>query len=73
MTVRILTRANVPDELANAWLQHLRDFDSAHPGCHFEILADAPDMALADVMKVLTVDPPLPFGGVFKKSEAADG
>ena len=57
--MKIATIANVPDNLANAWLQHLRDFDTAHPGCHFEVLADAPDMPFAEVVKTLTINPGL--------------
>ena len=41
--VKICTIAHVLPQFAQAWMQHLRDFDTAHPGCHFEVLADAPD------------------------------
>lgn len=34
--VKIFTVAHVPPALEQAWLQHLRDFDTAHAGCHFE-------------------------------------
>ncbi len=57
--MKIIAIANVPDELGHAWLQHLRDFDVAHPGCHFEAMADAPDMPIADVVKLLTLNPAL--------------
>jgi hypothetical protein len=57
--MKICTIADVPDELANAWLQHLRNFDTAHPGCHFQVLADAPAMPFADVVKAMTIDPGL--------------
>ena len=49
----ITTRAHVPDELGGAWLQHLRDFDTAHPGCHFEVVADAPEMSTGEIIKTL--------------------
>jgi hypothetical protein len=38
MTVKIFTVAHLPPELRQVWLQHLRDFDTAHPGCHFEVV-----------------------------------
>jgi len=59
----IFTRAHVPDELANEWLQHLRNFDTKHPGCHFEAMIDPTDRtALRDVVEeMLEVDPPLTF------------
>jgi hypothetical protein len=33
----IFCRAHVPRGLEQAWLQHLRDFSIAHPGCHFDV------------------------------------
>lgn len=37
---KIITVANMPDELAELWLMHLRVFDRANPGCTFRIVAD---------------------------------
>lgn len=65
--MRIFTAADVPDELAHAWLQHLRDFDAAHPGCHFKVLADAPGATTEQIVEALKVDPPLPLMVVVKK------
>jgi hypothetical protein len=59
--MKIVTVAEVPDELAHAWLQHLRNFDTEHPGCHFKVLADAPDVSTEDIVDALKVEPPLPF------------
>ncbi|MBO0717860.1 MAG: hypothetical protein J2P55_11070 [Rhizobiales bacterium] len=39
---KIVTIAHVPEGLEHEWLQYLRDFDIAHPGCHFEVLTDSP-------------------------------
>lgn len=64
--VKIFTIANVPEELAQNWLQHLRDFDTAHPGCHFEALAVAPEMSNAAVAEALALDPPFKFFTVIK-------
>jgi hypothetical protein len=58
---KIFTIASVPDELLHDWLQHLRDFDVAHPGCHFEVAADTPDMPLSKVIELLQVNPGLDF------------
>lgn len=55
--MKILTLSTIPDELAHAWLQHLRDFDVAHPGCHFEVAASSPDMTLADMIEAARLDP----------------
>lgn len=70
MTVRILTLVEIPEELSRDWLQHLRDFDDAHPGCHFKVAADAHDMSLDELMEVVQLDPPLAFTSVFKKVES---
>lgn len=67
MTIRIFTIAHVPEELHQAWLQHLRDFDSAHPNCHFEVLADAPKATWAEMVEALTVDPALTFQQVIER------
>jgi hypothetical protein len=61
MTIKIFTIAQVPDELQQAWLQHLRDFDTAHPGCHFEVMIDAPESTLAEAVAALHVNPELTF------------
>ena len=55
--MKIFTIATVPDDLAKAWLQHLRDFDAAHPDCHFQVMADAPDMPLSEVIEQMQINP----------------
>jgi hypothetical protein len=67
MHIRIITIANVPDALAQPWLQHVRDFDVAHPGCHFEVMADALDMTLAQAVELLRVNPDLTFQQIFER------
>ena len=61
----IFTRATLPEDLHQKWLQHLRDFDTAHPGCHFEVYVDVPDASMADVVKLLQVKPGLTFEQFF--------
>lgn len=65
--MKIFTVAHVPDALANAWLQHLRDFDTANPGCHFEVIAEAPDMSLKQIVEAMLVSPELPFMQVIER------
>jgi hypothetical protein len=66
--MKILTIADVPDELAQEWLQHLRDFDAAHPGCHFDIAANAPNVSSGAAMEMLLeIEPPFPFYSQLKK------
>lgn len=64
---KIFTIAHVPDDLNQAWLQHLRDFDAAHPGCHFQVFADAPDVSSEEVLKMMVVKPDLTFQTFFER------
>lgn len=71
MRDKIFTIAHVPSELHQKWLQHLRDFDAANPGCHFEIAIDAPDVPLADAVARLVVEPNLSFTKIFMRGNNA--
>jgi hypothetical protein len=66
MTTKIYTVAHIPEGLENAWLQHLRDFDQAHPDCHFEIVAQAPDKSVAEIIEILRVNPNFDLMSVIK-------
>jgi hypothetical protein len=68
---KIFTIAHVLPELENAWLQHLRDFGTAHPGCHFEVAIDAPDGTLAEMVEALRVNPALTFTKIFQRGARA--
>lgn len=67
MNVKIFTCAHLPEKLSQAWLQHLRDFDTANPDCHFEIYVDSPDASFADVVKMVRVEPNLTFTKLFDR------
>jgi hypothetical protein len=65
---KIFTVAHVPPELHQPWLQHLRDFDTAHPECHFEVAVDAPpDQSISDMVEALKVEPALTFTKIFER------
>lgn len=67
---KIYTVAEVPSELVQAWLQHLRDFDATHAGCcHFQVAANLPDEAtVEDMIEVLQrIEPPLPVIRHYKR------
>lgn len=66
MKMKVFTVAHLPHELAQAWLQHLRDFDTQHPGCHFEVMADAPNLTLAEMTKLVQIDPALSFEQIIR-------
>ena len=56
---KIFTVAHLPDSLTQKWLQHLRDFDTANPDCHFEVCIDAPNQTLEEGVASMKVDPEL--------------
>lgn len=65
--MKITTVAEVPDELGQKWLQHLRDFDAAHSNCHFQISIDAPGMSVDQMVEMLQIDPPLSATAILRK------
>lgn len=69
----IFTRADMPEELVQAWLQHLRDFDTAHPGCHFQVMADATQgKSMAEMVEMLRLHPELTFTKIFVRRPPDD-
>lgn len=71
MTTKIFTIAHIPEELVQQWLQHLRNFDVAHPGCHFEIAIDTPpQMSVQEMTQMLVVEPGLTFADIFERRKS---
>lgn len=68
MTIKVFTVAHIPDDLQQKWLQHLRDFDTAHPGCHFEVGIEAPDVSITKVVERMRVEPELTFTQIFERA-----
>jgi hypothetical protein len=66
---KVFTIAHLPQELTQAWMQHLRDFDTAHPGCHFEVAAEAPNATLAEVVRALQINPSLDFTAIYEREK----
>lgn len=58
---KVFTIAHVPSGLEQAWLQHLRDFDVANPGCHFEVIAEPPAASFTEIVDMLRVSPSIPI------------
>jgi hypothetical protein len=69
VTAKVFTLAHVPEALIQAWLQHLRDFDVAHPDCHFEVMADMPKVSFGEALTQVLVSPELSFQKVIERSE----
>ena len=70
MKVKIFTIAEVPRGLELAWLQHLRDFDTANPECHFVVCEDVPDATMAEITEMIKVEPSLTFTEIFKRQSS---
>jgi hypothetical protein len=73
MNVKLFTVAHVPEALQQKWLQHLRDFDIANPGCHFQVAIEGPEVDFADAMKLVTVNPKLNFTKIWSRAKWAPG
>lgn len=69
MNVKVFMRVSLPVELQKAFLQHVRDFDIANPGCHLEVAFDGPEMPLADMVQLLAVNPELAFATIFERAK----
>lgn len=63
---KISIEAEVPDGLLQEWLQHLRNFDTKHPGCHFVIAAKS-GKTMGEAMDMIrSIDPPFDFEAMAK-------
>jgi hypothetical protein len=69
MTAKVFTVTHIPDELIQPWLQHLRDFDVAHPGCHFEVMADMPKVSFGEALTEVLMTPELSFQQVIERGQ----
>lgn len=67
--VKVYTIAHVPEDLAQAWVQHLRNFDTQHPGCHFQVVADfgAAEAGMSKLLDTLKVEPEIPFRAFYRR------
>lgn len=65
--VPVFVRGYMPRSLLNKFIQHIRDFDTAHPDCHFEMNMDVPDMTNAEIIDMVRVNPELTFTQIFKR------
>ena len=52
-------KAIVPDALDQEWLQHMRNFDASHAGCHFEIVMESETKTVGDLMRTVDIHPAL--------------
>jgi hypothetical protein len=64
---QIYTIAHLPDELVQKWLQHLRDFDTTHPGCHFEVVAEGEGKTVSDVLRAIDLNPNLDWQLILRR------
>lgn len=65
--IKIAIIASVPADIAQQFMQHMRDFDTAHEGCHFTIRADAPGLRVEEIERILDVEPPFPVRHTLRK------
>ena len=64
---KLFVIADVPSEIAQEFIQHVRSFDVAHRGCVFEIGIDGPQRSLVEMLEMLRVEPCLTFQGIWER------
>jgi hypothetical protein len=64
---KVFIIGHVTPDLERAFLQYVRDFDTNHPGCHFQIAVHGPSMTIEEMMEAVRIDPPLTFTKVFER------
>ncbi len=58
----VCVEAHLPEYLIAKFLQHIRDFDTQHPGCHFQIVILSPQRSDEEVRTILaSINPPFAF------------
>lgn len=68
--MKVIISAELPDELVQPWLQHMRDFDAKHSAdCHFQVIVNAPDNTVDEMVEMMKIDPPLPHQIVIKRDD----
>jgi hypothetical protein len=65
--MKVFVKADVTPSLIRQFLQHIRDFDIAHPGNHFEICMEGPDITMAEMVAQMRIDPELTFAAFFER------
>lgn len=65
----ILIQAELDDDLIQAFLQHVRDFDTDHPGqCHFRMAAVADGKTVAEMDAIFAaIRPPFTRRETYRK------
>ena len=66
---KVFAVAHLPEDKVQAWLQHMRDFDTRNLGCHFEVAIDGPEISLVEMVEQLRIDPALTFTKIFERGK----
>lgn len=57
--IKFMVMVELDDELGNAWLQHVQNFNNKYPKCKFEVVASAPEKTTGEIANMLKITPPL--------------
>lgn len=61
--------AHVPEGTEQQFLQYIRDYDTAHPDCHFEMIVDRPHLRFAEMIEMLRLNPKLDIMKIMKREQ----
>lgn len=72
MTVEAVVQilGDVPKALVRDFLQHVRSFDAAHPGCHFRmsVVSNTDETGQEIAQMLQSLDPPIPVIAVISRN-----
>lgn len=66
---KVFVIAHLPANLDRKFIQHVRNFDTANPGCHFEMGVEGPDLTMGEMVERLRVEPALTFTKIFERAK----
>jgi hypothetical protein len=63
----LFVRADLRANEVQAFLQHLRNFDTTHEGCHLEISPDTPGLSITEILQMMQDDPELTLTKIYQR------
>jgi hypothetical protein len=60
--------AELPDDLIQEFIQYVRDYDSSHPECHFQMMVKADEKTVEEMEAIFSaIRPPFDFREKIRK------
>ena len=72
MSTNVFIEADIPTNLLRNFLQHIRDFDTNNPSCHFSIIGITPNLTTEQAAEAMNVVPGLDVVVISSKDQGKD-